>query len=118
MEGKYKVTLNINGNGFTDPIISDGKRIHIKFVKAIASFAFKHDSQSRQYIINGYTACKLQLEGRDEIFCATSSSGTDGKWYDWCLIQWHGVDESYVARILAFFEFSHPSIDKIIKELL
>ncbi len=84
MEGKYKLTLNINGNGFTDPIISDGKRIHVKFVKAMASFVFKHDSQSRQYIIHGYTytACKLQLEGRVEIFRATSSYGTNGEWYD------------------------------------
>jgi hypothetical protein len=47
MEGKYKLTLNINGNDFTEPIISDGKRIHDKFVKAMACFVFKHDSQSR-----------------------------------------------------------------------
>ncbi len=111
MEGKYKLTLKINGNGFTDPIISDGKRIHVKFVKVMASFVFKHDYQSRKYIINGYTACKLQLEGRDEIFCATLSYGTDGKWYDWWLIQWHGFDESHAAGILGFFQLSHPSID-------
>ncbi len=111
MEVKYKLTLNINGNGFTDPIISDEKRIHVKFVKAMASFVFKHDSQSRQNIINGYTACKLQLEGKDEIFHATSSYGTNGKWHDWCLIQWHWFDESYAARILGFFEFYQPSID-------
>jgi hypothetical protein len=87
LEGKYKLTLYINGNGFTDSIISDNKRMHIKFVEAMAGFVFKHDSQSRQYIINGYIACKLQLEGRDDIICATSSYGTDGKWYDWCLFQ-------------------------------
>jgi hypothetical protein len=93
---------------FTDP---DRKRIHVKFVKAMASYVFKHDSQSKQYIINGFTACKLQLEGRDEIFHATSSYGTKSEWYDWCLIQWHGFNESYAARTLGFFEFSHPSID-------
>ncbi len=92
--------------------------MHIKFVEAMAGFVFKHDSQSRQYIINGYIACKLQLEGRDDIICATSSYGTDGKWYDWCLFQWHGFDESYAACILGFFEFSHPSLIKIIKEPL
>jgi hypothetical protein len=43
--------------------------------------------------------------------CATSSYGTNGKWYDWCLVQLHGFDESYAAHILGFFEFSHPSID-------
>jgi hypothetical protein len=77
----------------------------------VASFVFKHNSQSRQCNINGYTACKLQLEGVDEIFCAISSCGTNGEWYDWCLIQWHGFDESYAACILGFFKFSHPSID-------
>jgi hypothetical protein len=82
MEEKYKLTLNINGNGFTDPIILDRKRTHAKFDEAMASFVFKHDFQSRQYIINGYTACKLQLEGRDQILCTTSSYGTNGKWYD------------------------------------
>ncbi len=118
MEGKYKLTLNINGIGFTDPIISDGKRIHVKFVEAMASFVLKHDSQSRQYNINGYTACKLQLEGRNEIFCATSSYGTDGEWYDWCLIHWDGFDESHAACILGFL--SSPTLQsiQIIKEPL
>jgi hypothetical protein len=90
IEGKYKLTLNINGNDFTKTIISDGKRIHVKFVKTMAHFVFKYDSQSRGYNVDGYTACKLQLDGRDKIFCATSSYGNNGEWYDWCLIQWHG----------------------------
>jgi hypothetical protein len=54
----------------------------------------------------------LQLDGRNEIFCATSSYGTNGEWYDLCLIQLHGYDESYAVRILDFIKFSHPSIDK------
>jgi hypothetical protein len=103
MEGKYKLTVNINGNDFAEPIISDGKRIHVKFFEAMAHFVFEHDSQSTQYIINGYTAFKLQLDGRDKIFHATSSYGNDGEWYDWCLVQWHGYDESYAAHILVFF---------------
>jgi hypothetical protein len=118
MEGKYKLTLNINGSDFTDPIISDGKRIHVKFVKAMDSFVFEHDSQSRQYNINGYTACKLQLDGRDEIFHATSSYGTNDDWYDRCLIQWHGFDESYATRILGFLSSPTLQLIQIIKEPL
>jgi hypothetical protein len=87
MEGKYTLTLNINGNDFAEPIISKGKSILVKFVEAMAHFVSQHDSRSKQYNINGYTACKLQLDGREEIFCVTWSYGNDGEWYDWCLIQ-------------------------------
>jgi hypothetical protein len=67
--------------------------------------------QEATYIINSFTACKLQLDGREEIFCTTWSYGNDGEWYDWCLIHWDVYDESYPASILGFFEFSHPSIE-------
>ncbi len=39
-EEKYKLTLNINRNDFTEPIISDRKRIHVKFDKDMARFVF------------------------------------------------------------------------------
>jgi hypothetical protein len=97
MEGKYTLTLNINGNDFTEPIISNGKSISVKFVEAMFRFNSLHDSRSKLYNINGYTACKLQFDGREEIFCATWSYGNNGKWYDWCFIQWDGYDDSYPA---------------------
>jgi hypothetical protein len=31
-------------------------------------FVSQHDSRSKQYNINGYTACKLQLDGREKYF--------------------------------------------------
>jgi hypothetical protein len=105
MEGKYTLTLIINGNNFTEPIISKGKSISVKFVEAMVHFVSQHDSRSKLYNINGYTACKLQLDGREEIFHATWSYDNNGEWYDWCLIQWHGYDESYPAHILVFFQF-------------
>ena len=71
MEGKYTLTLNINGNDFSDPIISNRKSISVKFVEAIVHFISQHDSRSKLYNINGFTACKLQLDGREEIFRAT-----------------------------------------------
>jgi hypothetical protein len=106
MEGKYTLTLNINGNHFTNPIISNGKSISVKFIEAMVRFISQNDSSSKQYQINGFTSCKLKLEGREEIFRAIWSYGNDGEWYDWCLIRWDGYDESYPARILGFFEFS------------
>ncbi len=107
MEGKYTLTLNINGNDFIDPIISNRKSISVKFVEAMVCFISQHDSRSKLYKINGFTACKLQLDGREEILRAIWSYGNDGEWYDWRLIHWDGYDESYPARILGFFEFSH-----------
>ncbi len=83
----------------------------MKFVEAMVHFVSQHDSRSNQYNINGYTACKLQLDGREEIFRATWSYGNNGKWYDWCLIQWHGYDESYPTCILVFFSFSHSFLE-------
>ena len=35
MEGKYKLTLDINENGFTDPIVSNQKTVPVKFVEAV-----------------------------------------------------------------------------------
>ena len=109
LEGKYTLTLNINGNEFTNPIISNGRSISVKFVEAMVRFIRENDSRSNQYKINGFTCCKLRLDGREEIFRATCSYGNDGEWYDWCLIHWNGYDESYPARILGFFEFSQQN---------
>jgi hypothetical protein len=106
MEGKYTLTLKINGNHFTNPIISNGKSISVKFVEAMVRFISQNVSSSKQYQINGFTSCKLKLEGREEIFRAIWSYGNDGEWYDWCLIRWDGYNELYPAQILGFFEFS------------
>jgi hypothetical protein len=97
MEGKYTVTLNKNGSDFTEPIISNGKSISVKFVEAMVHFIFQHDSRSKLYNINDFTACKLQLDEREEIFRAIWSYGNNGEWYDWCLIHWDGYNESYPA---------------------
>ena len=48
----------------------------------------------------------MELDGTEEIFCATSSYGTDGEWYDWCLIEWEGYGKTYAARILGFFQYT------------
>lgn len=106
MEGKYSLTLNIRGNDFTNPVISTGKSISVKFVEAIVRFICHNDSTSKMFRITAFTCCKLKLEGREEIFRAISNYGNDGEWYDWCLISWDGYDEHYPARILGFFDDS------------
>jgi hypothetical protein len=70
MEGKYKLTLDINENGFTDPLISNQKTVPVKFVEAVVKHITLQDSQIRRFNIIGYTACKLELDGTEEIFLA------------------------------------------------
>ena len=106
MEGKYSITLNVNGIDFTHPVLSKRKRTSVKFVEAIVRYISLNDTTRSQFIIQAFTCCKLKLEGREEIFRATCNFGNDGEWYDWCLIQWDGYDEPYPARILGFFILS------------
>ena len=68
IEGKYSLTLNVRGNDFTNPVISTGKSISVKFVEAIVRFISHNDSTSKQFKINAFTCCKLKIEGREEIF--------------------------------------------------
>jgi hypothetical protein len=86
MEGKYSLTLNVNGNDFSNPVLSTGKRISVKFVEAMVRFISENDTTSKQFEINAFTCCKLKLEGREEIFRAILNYGNDREWYDWCLI--------------------------------
>ena len=107
MEGKYQFSLNINSDGFTDPVMSNQKKPPVKFVESVVKYLSHRDARSRQYKIIGYTACKLELDGREEIFRAISNYGCDGEWYDWCLIKWDGYNETYPARILGFFHYNN-----------
>ena len=107
MEGKYQFSLNINSNGFTEPVMSNQKKPPVKFVESVVKYLTHRDAHSRQYKIICYTACKLELDGREEIFRAISNYGSDGEWYDWCLIKWDGYNETYPARILGFFHYNN-----------
>jgi len=74
-----------------------------------ALFAAKLDDYPHDYSVTGYTACKLLLDGRQEILRAISSFMDDGHWYDWCLVQWEviGVYKTFPGRILGFFNLDH-----------
>jgi hypothetical protein len=87
MEGMYKLTLNIHGKDFSVSRNSDNNKLSAKFVEAMVRFISKYDAPST-ITVTGYTVCKLELDGRPEIFHATSNYGDDGEWYHWCLIEW------------------------------
>ena len=38
MEGKYSLTLKVNGNDFSNPVLSTGKRVSVKFIEAMVRF--------------------------------------------------------------------------------
>ncbi len=79
MEGTYQFSLHINSNGFTDPLTLNSKKPAVKFVESVVKYLTHRDAHSRQFKIIGYTACKLELDGREEIFRAISNYGSDGE---------------------------------------
>ncbi len=78
IEGMYKLTLDINGNNFSIHKKSDVKNVSVKFVEVMVRFISKYNAPSTITVI-GYTVCKLELDGRPEIFCAMSNYGDDGE---------------------------------------
>lgn len=108
MEGIYKLTLDINGTDFSIRKSANNK-LSVKFVEAMVRFISKYEGPST-ITITGYTVCKLDLDGRPEIFRAVSNYGDDGEWYDWCLIEWEDHEETYPGHILGFFEYYAPGI--------
>ncbi len=78
MEGKYSLTLNVNGLNILHPVLSTGKRNSVKFVEAMVRFISQNDTTRSQFKIQAFTCCKLKLEGREEIFRAIWNYGNDG----------------------------------------
>jgi hypothetical protein len=105
----YKHTLDINGNNFSIHKKSDDKKLSVKFVEVMVRFISKYNEPSTITVI-GYTVCKLELDGRQEIFCAMSNYGDDDEWYDWCLIDWEDHEETYPGHTLEFLEYFVPAI--------
>ena len=61
-------------------------KLPTKFVQAVSLHAAKYYHKST-YTVVGYTACKMQIQGRGKIFRAVASFGDKGQqWYDWCLV--------------------------------
>ncbi len=110
MEGKYVLTFKgLTKEGVFDHIVTVSRTdFPDRCIQAIALHAAKNEYH-QDYSVRGYTACKLLLDGRQEIFRAISSYMDDGHWYDWCLIGWvdDGVENTFPACILGFFDMDH-----------
>ena len=113
MEGKYCLTFKCLTTDGTFDYASTHKRTNLpdRCVQAMALFAAKQDDYCHNYSVTGYTACKLLIHGRQDIFRAVSSFMDDGHWYDWCLVQWeeNGVHKTFPGRILGFFDLDHSA---------
>lgn len=111
LEGRYVLTFSGLATEGTLNHTMTKRRTNLpdRCVQAIALFAAKQDDYRHDYSVTGYTACKLLLDGRLEIFRAVASYMDDGHWYDWCLVQWNvnGVHETYPGRILGFYNLDH-----------
>ena len=110
MEGKYVLTFKgLTRDGVFDHAATVRRTdLTDRWVQAIALHAAKNE-YCEDYLVRGYTACKLLLDGRQEIFRAISSYMDDGHWYDWCLISWEdeGLFNTSPACILGFFDMDH-----------
>jgi hypothetical protein len=87
MEGKYVLTFKgLTKEGVFDHIVTVSRTdLPDRCIQAIALHAAKNEYR-QDYSVWGYTACKLLLDGRQEIFRAISSYMDDGHWYNWCLL--------------------------------
>ena len=115
MEGKYILTiseLSVNGV-FSSFSTKKHTNLPTKFVQAVSLHAGKF-YHSPTYTVVGYTACKMPIQGRQEIFRAVASFGDKGqKWYDWCLVNWteDEVVRTYPAKILGFVNMDHTGLE-------
>jgi hypothetical protein len=115
MEGKYILTISDLRTDGIFSTFSTTKMIKLptKFVQAISLHAAKYYHKST-YTVVGYTACKMQIQGRDKIFRSVASFGDKGQqWYDWCLVNWTENDEEqmYPAEILGFVNMDPTGIE-------
>ena len=111
MEGRYVLTFKgLTTEGTFDYTMTHRRtNLPDRCVQAIALFAAKLDDYRHDYSVTGYTACKLLVDGHQEILRAISSFMDDGHWYDWCLVQWevNGVHKTFPGHILGFFNLDH-----------
>ncbi len=115
MEGEYILTISdMRTNGiFSTFSTHKNTKLRTKFVQAVSLHTAKYYHKST-YTVVGYTACKMQIQGRDKIFRAVASFGDKGQqWYDWCLVNCTENDEeqTYPAKILGFVNMDPTGIE-------
>ncbi|KAL7524229.1 hypothetical protein ACHAXR_000481, partial [Thalassiosira sp. AJA248-18] len=65
-----------------------------QFIPTIARYLRQNGFSDNSIEATGFTSCSLMLNGRKEIFRASSSFHNDGHWYDWCLMEYLDEDQS------------------------
>ena len=88
-----------------------------KFVSTVAKF-IRNTGHDGDFVVEGFTCMKLELDGRQEIFRAASSY-KGNPWLDWCMVEYKqdGTDDdssnsalSYPAQILGFIRIETKEI--------
>jgi hypothetical protein len=108
-EGKFILTIEeLQENGlFNNFIVNNMSTLSINLIQGIAIYAAREMNRRNRFIIVRFTACKLRIDERDEIFRCTSKYSRDGQWYDWCLIEWVNaalISLTYPGLILGFIQ--------------
>jgi hypothetical protein len=109
MEGKYILTLEgLEENGiFKHYHVDNSSSLSTSLIRGIAVYASRELSIQDRCSIVGYTACKMRVDERDEIFRCNYNYSRDGQWYDWCLIEWvdsNNSSQTYPGLILGFIQ--------------
>jgi hypothetical protein len=109
MEGKYILTLEgLEENGiFKHYNVDNSSSLPTHLIRGIAVYASRELGIQDRCSIVGYTACKMQVDKRDEILRCNSNYSHDGQWYDWCLIEWvdsNNTSQTYPGLILGFIQ--------------
>ena len=101
-EGKYIVEVDENNDYrsywyWKSKRLGAGKYVHCqvpdKFVRTVAKF-IRNTGHDGDFVVEGFTCMKLELDGRQEIFRAASSY-KGNPWLDWCMVEYKqdGTDD-------------------------
>lgn len=106
-EGRYVVDLQSRTARFAD---KDRKKEQLEIsptlIRALLDY-FRVNNCKGKNLINGFSCCKMIIEERYTKFrCSDWYMGD--KWYDWCMVDFVGEDNSnnvsYPAKILGMFQ--------------
>ncbi len=109
MEGKYTLTIEgLEDNGiFSQYNVDNSCSLPTHLIRGIAVYAARELNIQDRFSVVDYTACKMHVDERDEIFRCSSKYAQDGQWYDWCLIKWvdsSSTSQTYPGLILGFIQ--------------
>jgi hypothetical protein len=86
MEGKFILAIEeLQENGlFNHFFVNNMSTLSTNLIRGIAIYAAREMNHRGRLRIVGFTACKLCIDEKEEIFRCTSKYSQDGEWYDWC----------------------------------